>query len=96
MLDIEIIFIDVNKTIFQQAVLMPAKATVIDAICKTQIAHLYPEVMTLPVGIFSKIVTHATQLHTGDRIEIYRPLITDPKTKRRIVLSKNYASNILT
>ncbi len=36
-----------------------------------------------PVGIFSNKVTLNSPLHEGDRIEIYRPLIIDPKDARR-------------
>ncbi|MEN2671905.1 RnfH family protein [Herbaspirillum huttiense] len=35
------------------------------------------------VGIFGKIKTLDTVLRTRDRIEIYRPLIADPKQSRR-------------
>ena len=35
------------------------------------------------VGIFSKIQKLDTVLRQGDRIEIYRPLLVDPKEARR-------------
>jgi putative ubiquitin-RnfH superfamily antitoxin RatB of RatAB toxin-antitoxin module len=37
------------------------------------------------LGIFGKIIEQPAQtsLREGDRIEIYRPLIADPKTARR-------------
>ena len=35
------------------------------------------------VGIFSKIVSLETVLQAGDRVEIYRPLLIDPKQARR-------------
>lgn len=35
------------------------------------------------VGIFGKAATQETTLHEGDRVEIYRPLIADPKEVRR-------------
>jgi uncharacterized protein len=35
------------------------------------------------VGIFSKIQKLDTILQSGDRIEIYRPLLVDPKEARR-------------
>ncbi len=40
------------------------------------------------VGIFSKIVDLDTVLESGDRIEIYRPLILDPKQARRLRAEK--------
>lgn len=35
------------------------------------------------VGIFGRVVTLETQVHEGDRVEIYRPLRADPKDIRR-------------
>lgn len=35
------------------------------------------------VGVFGKLVALDTPLREGDRVEIYRPLIADPKTARR-------------
>ena len=35
------------------------------------------------VGIYSRLVKLADVLHDGDRVEIYRPLIADPKELRR-------------
>ncbi len=35
------------------------------------------------VGIFSKPCTLKTKLRDGDRVEIYRPLIADPKKIRK-------------
>ena len=35
------------------------------------------------VGIFGKLVKPDTVLKAGDRVEIYRPLISDPRDARR-------------
>ncbi|MFC0139999.1 RnfH family protein [Erwinia mallotivora] len=35
------------------------------------------------VGIFSRPVKLHDEVHSGDRIEIYRPLLADPKDLRR-------------
>lgn len=37
----------------------------------------------LSVGIFGRIKKLSTIVQDGDRIEIYRPLLVDPKEKRR-------------
>lgn len=46
------------------------------------------------VGIFSRAVKLSDEVKEGDRIEIYRPLIADPKELRRMRAerSKNRAS----
>ena len=41
------------------------------------------------IGIFGKRVTLDKILKEGDRIEIYRPLIRDPKEARRLRAKKN-------
>jgi putative ubiquitin-RnfH superfamily antitoxin RatB of RatAB toxin-antitoxin module len=35
------------------------------------------------VGIYGRVVTRETTLRNGDRVEIYRPLMADPKQARR-------------
>ena len=35
------------------------------------------------IGIFAKLTKKTTELKPGDRVEIYRPLIADPKEVRR-------------
>jgi putative ubiquitin-RnfH superfamily antitoxin RatB of RatAB toxin-antitoxin module len=43
-----------------------------------------------PVGIFGKVLSDAETrvLIAGDRIEIYRPLLADPKEVRRLRAAK--------
>lgn len=36
-----------------------------------------------PVGIWGKVQARDKPLRDGDRVEIYRPLVADPKTARR-------------
>ena len=45
----------------------------------------FPDInlVTQPVGIFAKKKTLDTVLRERDRIEIYRPLVADPKDSRR-------------
>jgi putative ubiquitin-RnfH superfamily antitoxin RatB of RatAB toxin-antitoxin module len=43
---------------------------------------------TNKVGLFSKIIELDVLVRAGDRIEIYRPLILDPKEARRLRAEK--------
>jgi putative ubiquitin-RnfH superfamily antitoxin RatB of RatAB toxin-antitoxin module len=43
------------------------------------------------VGVFSQVKPLDYQLKQHDRIEIYRPLIADPKAKRREKAEQNKA-----
>ncbi len=63
----------------------PVGMTVAEAIERSGIAEQFPEidVTTANVGIFSKAVKREDVLSGGDRVEIYRPLIADPKEARK-------------
>ena len=37
----------------------------------------------LPCGVFGQVVDDEREVQVGDRIEVYRPLINDPKARRR-------------
>jgi len=65
-------------------VMLPAGATVEQAIEASGIREEFPQIEARPiVGIFSRKVSLDHRLSTGDRVEIYRPLIADPKEVRR-------------
>jgi len=46
------------------------------------------EVEDAPLGIFGKGIADTQVLQAGDRVEIYRPLILDPKEARRARAAK--------
>lgn len=60
-------------------------ASVRDVIAASGILARFPEINldTQAVGIFSKVCTLDQPVRAGDRVEIYRPLIADPKEARR-------------
>lgn len=60
-------------------------ATIKDGILASGILERYPEleIDALTVGIFSKKAKMDQLLREKDRIEIYRPLIADPKEVRK-------------
>lgn len=54
------------------------------AVAQSPVLQDFPEAdVNAPVGIFGKIVKDDTVLHDGDRVELYRPLLADPKEARR-------------
>lgn len=59
--------------------------TVILAVERSGILQRYPEIdlARAVLGVFGKVVMPATPLRDGDRVEIYRPLIANPKQTRR-------------
>lgn len=60
-------------------------ATVEEAIRRSGILERFPEIdlSKQKVGVFAKVVPLSQALHDWDRVEIYRPLIADPKAARR-------------
>jgi len=60
-------------------------ATVGDAIRASGVLDEFPEIdlASNKVGIFSKLVKLDEAVRDKDRVEIYRPLIADPKEVRR-------------
>ena len=56
------------------------------AVVRSGIVELFPEIdpEAAPMGIFGKSIKDpgSTVLREGDRVEIYRPLIADPKEVR--------------
>jgi uncharacterized protein len=67
-------------------------ATIAEAIHAPEIVNALNDVdlSSCKVGIYGKLKTMDTALRDGDRIEIYRPLLADPKeTRRRRAQKKN-------
>ena len=83
-IDIEVVYALPDKqTLLKQQV--SSGTTVLEAIQASGILEKYPQIdmATSKVGIFGKLVKPDTVLREKDRIEIYRPLIADPKEVRR-------------
>lgn len=64
---------------------MKAGATVEETIRASGVMDVFPEIDLAKnkVGIFSKLVKLDDCVRNRDRVEIYRPLIADPKDVRR-------------
>ncbi|MEI6413017.1 MAG: RnfH family protein [Pseudomonadota bacterium] len=60
-------------------------STVADAVRASALSTRFPEIDLTRhrVGIFGKLVTLDRVLEAADRVEIYRPLIADPKEQRK-------------
>jgi len=67
------------------SVSLPADATVDDAIAASGIAERFPDerLQTLETGIWGRLAERQATVRDGDRVEIYRPLLRDPREARR-------------
>jgi len=80
-----------RQTLIRMAV--AAGTTVAQALAASGILALHPEVDLAQqrVGIFGQFVAFERVLESGDRIELYRPLIADPKAGRHARVAKRRA-----
>lgn len=81
--------VEVAYALPEEQVIIPVQissgGTVKDAIEASGVMELYPEIDLAKnkVGVFSKLSKLEHPLKQGDRVEIYRPLLIDPKEVRR-------------
>jgi hypothetical protein len=66
-------------------VAVPEGATLEQAILLAKIQERFPEIQleTAKVGVFGKLSKLSATVRAGDRVEIYRPLLADPKAVRK-------------
>lgn len=83
-INIEVVYaLPHEQTLLKKSV--PAGTTVAEGLEASGIRQKYPEIdpATSKLGIFGKLTKADVVLRDRDRIEIYRPLIADPKEVRR-------------
>ena len=83
-INVEVAYAMPEKQIIR-AVNVDAGTTIGAAIVQSGIMMDFPDLglEEAKVGIFGKAASMTTVLSNGDRVEIYRPLIADPKEIRR-------------
>lgn len=83
-LNIEVAYAEPGKQrllAFQVASGTTARQAVLQSALPTEFPHV--DFVAAPIGIFGKKVKDSTPLRTGDRVEVYRALLVDPKENRR-------------
>lgn len=91
MSDIEMIEVEVAYALPEKqkiiALLVEPGSTAQQAVAQSGIAKEFPEIdlATAKLGIFGQAIKKPSEhaLQPGDRVEIYRPLKSDPKETRR-------------
>ncbi len=83
MIEVEVVFAGVETQQLQHLSL-PAGSTAADAIAAAGLLHAWqPDAETrAPLGRFGRLIAADTVLMAGDRVEILRPLLADPKDQR--------------
>ncbi|MBK5352630.1 RnfH family protein [Pseudomonas sp. TH41] len=86
-IEVEVVYAAVDRQVLL-CVTVPTGTTVRTALLKSGVAEEFPELdlAGCPVGIFGKVIVDPDKrlVQAGDRIEIYRPLLADPKEVRRL------------
>ncbi|TMU78759.1 RnfH family protein [Pseudomonas fluorescens] len=90
-IEIEVVYAAVDRQVLR-SVSVNEGATVRAAVLASGIGSEFPELnlAECPLGIFGKVVADPDSrvIQAGERIEIYRPLLADPKEVRRLRAAK--------
>jgi putative ubiquitin-RnfH superfamily antitoxin RatB of RatAB toxin-antitoxin module len=96
MYTIEVVYALLKKQISKK-VKIKENSTINDCICLSMILLDYPEIdLTInKVGIYNQVKKLDEIVKDGDRVEIYRPLIANPKEVRRKRAQKQKEQGII-
>lgn len=74
---------------------VPEGCTVEQAVTESRLPIRFPEISrsALNCSIYSRVVPLDQRLESGDRVEVLRPLLIDPKESRRQAAAKARSSN---
>jgi len=88
-IEIEVVYALPNKQVLL-SLPVPVGSTIEECIKLSGITTHFPQIIVseAKVGIFSRPETLSTVVKAGERIEIYRPLIADPKEMRKLRAAK--------
>lgn len=91
MFEIEVVYASVDRQVLL-TVAVASGTSLRAAVQASGIAAHFPEadLADCPLGIFGRVVVDpdTRTVQSGDRIEIYRPLLADPKEVRRLRAAK--------
>jgi putative ubiquitin-RnfH superfamily antitoxin RatB of RatAB toxin-antitoxin module len=89
-LRVQVVFAWPDRQILRQ-VDLPEGATAIDAVEASKLWTEFPELNSASeqFGRFGRLIGRLEPLRDGDRVEILRPLLVDPKEARRLSAAKS-------
>ena len=90
-IEVEVVYAAVDRQVLR-VISVAEGTTVRAALMASEIDAEFPglDLSSCPLGIFGKVIADpdARRVQEGDRIEIYRPLLADPKEVRRLRAAK--------
>jgi putative ubiquitin-RnfH superfamily antitoxin RatB of RatAB toxin-antitoxin module len=91
LIEIEVVYATVDRQCLLK-LSVPVGSTARSVVLNSGLGLQFPELdlATCPLGIFAKAIAapEAHVLQAGNRLEIYRPLLADPKEVRRLRAAK--------
>jgi len=91
LIDVEVVYAAIDRQLLLAVSVSPG-LTVREVVRRSGVGQEFPELNLeeCPVGIFGKVIAdpNSRLVVAGDRIEIYRPLLADPKEVRRLRAAK--------
>ncbi|MCH5373196.1 MAG: RnfH family protein [Planctomycetes bacterium] len=84
-MQVEVVFARPGRQVLR-CIELPVGSTVADAIRASDLVSDFPEadLDRLQAGIWGRPIERSHQLQDGDRVELYRPLVMDPREARRL------------
>jgi uncharacterized protein len=84
-MDVTVMYSPRARVVQEVQVQLPDGATVADALRASGLALPFAELANnaLALGVWGRKVRPQQQVQDGDRVEVYRPLLVDPKVARR-------------
>lgn len=83
---VEVVFAEAERQVLLDVDVVPGTSAR-EAVLRSPMSEMFPgqDLAKCPLGIFGKVLVNpdAYVLQAGERIEIYRPLIADPKEVRK-------------
>jgi putative ubiquitin-RnfH superfamily antitoxin RatB of RatAB toxin-antitoxin module len=82
-MNITLVYAPAPREVHELALEMPDGCTLEQALERSGWLERFPDIRTLPTGIWNHKAARETPLREGDRVEVYRDLRVDPKVARR-------------
>lgn len=84
-MQVTLVYSPAPREVFEQELALPEGATARDAVLASALPARFPALdwLALPAGLWGRAVDWQQALKEGDRIELCRPLLVDPKVARR-------------
>jgi putative ubiquitin-RnfH superfamily antitoxin RatB of RatAB toxin-antitoxin module len=82
-MNITLLYASAARTVHEAALVVPAGCTLAQALELAGWLDRFPEIRSLPTGIWNHKADPDAVLREGDRVEVYRLLRVDPKVARR-------------